>query len=61
MNAEMQAATAEDQDVNGSQATAVSHATRVEALRACVQCIAKEKVYTQDQHQRVRKTKMQGS
>lgn len=57
----VEAVAAKDQEVEGSQATAVAHATTVEDLWVRQQCVAKVEIRTQDQHHQVWKTKIQKS
>lgn len=61
MHAKVEAATAEDCEAEGSQATEGAYNTSIEVLETRLQCGANTKRCAKDQHRRVRKTKMKVS
>lgn len=57
----MEAAIAEDRDVEDLQAEGGDHDIALKVLRARLRCVPKAKVYAQHQQQQVQNTKTQGS
>lgn len=55
MNVKVEAVTAKNRAVDGSQDTGIAHAIPTEVIQICQQCVAKAEVCAKDLHRRAKK------